>query len=229
MLHCLRHVVANEGLLSLYRGASMLSCNLLCKMPLELALFEAFTRQFQGTPGASFFGGLLGGLVSSSLLNPLSVVMVQMQMVPKIHHSPFAAAKAIWQGSGVKGFYRGLGAQMCVQVPYSTLYLGTYGLLREILPKKDWSPIVAGGSANILAWTICQPFDTLRTLRYASATKVSMEESVAGLVRQSIRSHGVLSLWRGFLPVVIRAVPSSGGSMFGYERTKAAMTSMHLG
>jgi hypothetical protein len=197
-------------------------------MSLELALFDTFTKQFQKTPGASFVGGMLGGFTSTLLLCPLSVVTVQMQMVPKIHRSPLAAAASVWQASGARGFYRGLMAQMCVQVPYSTLYLGSYGLLRDALPERTWSPILAGGSASILTWTVLQPFDTLRTLRQATATKSVIDESLVSLLRRSIANCGVHSLWRGFVPVLIRAVPSSGGSMLGYEWTKAIMTGRHL-
>lgn len=230
MVHCFRNVAAKDGLLSLYRGASMAWAQHSCRLPVELAVFEWFTHRFQGTWGASYAGGLLGGFASTLLVSPLSVIKVQMQMVPKKYNSPPAAALAIWRAQGIKGFYRGFHTSLCVQVPYSTLFLGTYGLLRDAMPQGVLSPMLAGGLASIMTWTVLQPFDTLRTVSMSQATATaahnSTDRSLTSLLRRSMETCGPRGLWRGFAPVAVRALPSSGCSMLAYEGTKAMVSGL---
>jgi hypothetical protein len=228
MVQCVKDIAANEGLLSLYRGSSISLCILSCKMGLELSVFEWCSARFRETSAAPFAGGLFGSFFSTTAMCPLTVVKIQMQMAGRgTHASPAAAASAVWRARGIRGFFHGLTANLGVQVPFSTLFFGSYGLLREALPQAPWSPLVAGGAASLATWTVLQPLDTLRTIAMGNAhqTTVSGADASASsapsaFVRSLVRHCGVRSLWRGFGPVTLRAIPSSGGSMLMYEWAK---------
>lgn len=220
MVQCVREAAAREGLLSLYRGSSVSLCILCCKMSMELTLFEWLSDRFRTSSVAPFAGGLIGSTVSTSVLCPLMVLKVQMQ-THSTHTSPFAAASAVWRASGFRGFYRGLATSLAVQVPFSTLFFGGYGLLRESLPQAPWTPVLAGGAASFASWTVLLPMDTLRTISMGSAHQTQSASGVSALVRSRVRESGVRSLWRGFGPVALRALPSSGSSMLIYEWAKS--------
>lgn len=226
MVQCMREMVAKEGFLSLYRGFSVSLWLLSGKMTLDLAAFELCSSRFSSSAIAPFAGGLFGSIISTSLLCPLMVVKIQMQAAGRgTHSSPCAAASAVWRASGVRGFYSGLPAALGVQVPFATLFFGTYGRLRDALPQTAWSPAFNGGVASIATWTVLQPLDTLRSRAMAAAhckasPDVSMSRALPALGRSLIQESGVLSLWRGFGPVALRAFPSSGTSMLVYEWAK---------
>lgn len=217
MAQCIREIAAKEGLFSLYRGCSISLGVLSCKMALELSLFEWCSNKFAGS-AAPFVGGMIGSTISTTMLAPLFVLKVQMQMAGT-HANPAAAAAAVWQASGVRGFWHGLGANLAVHVPFSTLFFGTYGLLRDTSPEATWwSPALAGGTASIATWTVLQPLDTLRTIAMSKANHaVRADVSPSAFLRGLVQQYGIRSLWRGFAPVTLRALPSSGGSMLFYE------------
>merc|ERR1719387_621735 len=224
MVQCVRELFAKDGLRSLYRGSSVALSILSCKMALELSVFEWCSASFRAT-GAPFAGGLVGSVISTSLLCPLTVMKIQMQS--GMHASPGAAASAVWRACGIRGFFHGLPASFGIHVPFSTLFFGTYGLLRDALPHSAWAPALAGGAASVATWTVLQPLDTLRTISMSSAHRtrridasVPSATSPSAFVRSLIQQVGVRSLWRGFGPVALRALPSSGSSMLVYEWAK---------
>jgi hypothetical protein len=173
---------------------------------------------------------MLGGAASTVVLCPLTVIKVQMQMAGRgLHASPLAAASAIWRANGFQGFYRGLMANLGVQVPYSTLFFGIYGMLRDSQPRTTWSPVFCGGVASIATWTLLLPVDTLRTIKMGSVHHTMSKNEISALVKKRVQHSGLKSLWRGFTPVALRALPSSGSSMLVYEWAKRVSIGGHVG
>merc|ERR1712244_36722 len=105
------------------------------------------------------------------------------------------------------------------QVPYATVYLGTYGSLRDRLPKKGWYTAFAGGAASLATCTLLQPLDTVRTVIQASVTSSPARRigSWTEEVQKIVRERGVLGLWAGWRPSAVRALPTSAASMLAYE------------
>jgi len=171
---------------------------------------------------------MLGSTLSSTMMCPLSVVKIHMQAA-KTKVPVVQAVRNIWRANGFSGFYRGLGSTVAVHVPYSTLYLGYYGLLRAALPTPNSSltaacqTMLAGGASSIATWTLLQPLDTVRTHVQASASLSSPHKSWKAQFRTLVKTHGVKSLWRGYVPVAVRSLPSSGGSMLAYEAARSCL------
>jgi len=114
---------------------------------------------------------------------------------------------------------------MSVTVPFSTLYFGIYGHLRESLPRSALSTALAGGTASLFTWSVVHPLDTLRTRTQASASQPGAADSWLGHLRSAVRGPGgVPSLWRGFGPVALRSLPSQGTAMLAYESTKVFLS-----
>lgn len=198
-------------------------CTLVTKRPVEFAIFELCNTRLSSSRIAPFVGGLLAGCAAAVMGCPFSVVKIQMQASGKeLHATSFRAAIAVWKGAGFRGLYRGLKASVMMQVPFSTVYLGTYGKLREALPKTALGTAVAGGAASMLTWTCLQPLDTLRTVTQAGALR--SDEPALGVIaqtRQIVRTRGVLGLWAGWVPVALRSIPTSAASMLAYEGARS--------
>jgi hypothetical protein len=62
--------------------------------------------------------------------------------------------------------------------------------------------------------------DTRRTIAMGTAHRTVSANAASALMRSRIQDCGIRSLWRGFGPVALRALPSSGGSMLVYEWVK---------
>lgn len=224
MWTCVRETWRQEGCAAFYRGALMPLCTLMVKRPFEFAVFEKLNRRFKGKSYAPWLGGCLAGATSAVIGCPFSVVRVQMQATTRdVYDSFLHAASAIWRQRGLGGFYQGLTASLYKDIPFASVYLGTYGNMREALPKTQWSTAAAGATASLITWTCLQPLDTVKTLAQAAVLEPRMRDlSWSQRCRAVVASHGILGLWAGWVPVAMRSAPSSAAAMTAYECARAA-------
>ncbi|XP_016949519.1 probable mitochondrial glutathione transporter SLC25A40 isoform X4 [Drosophila biarmipes] len=86
------------------------------------------------------------------------------------------------------------------------------------LPIPILVPLLAGVSARILAVTCVSPVELIRTkMQSQRMTHAEM----FGTIRQVVQSQGVLGLWRGLPPTILRDVPFSGIYWTCYEYLKS--------
>ncbi|XP_017055583.1 solute carrier family 25 member 40 isoform X1 [Drosophila ficusphila] len=80
-------------------------------------------------------------------------------------------------------------------------------------------PLLAGISARILAVTCVSPVELIRTkMQSQRMTHAEM----FGTIRQVVQTQGVLGLWRGLPPTILRDVPFSGIYWTCYEYLKSS-------
>ncbi|XP_016995322.2 solute carrier family 25 protein Shawn isoform X2 [Drosophila takahashii] len=80
-------------------------------------------------------------------------------------------------------------------------------------------PLLAGVSARILAVTCVSPVELIRTkMQSQRMTHAEM----FGTIRQVVQSQGILGLWRGLPPTILRDVPFSGIYWTCYEYLKSS-------
>ncbi|XP_017034768.1 solute carrier family 25 protein Shawn isoform X2 [Drosophila kikkawai] len=96
----------------------------------------------------------------------------------------------------------------------------TAGHGRDIpLPIPMLVPLLAGVTARILAVTCVSPVELIRTkMQSQRMTHAEM----FGTIRQVVQSQGVLGLWRGLPPTILRDVPFSGIYWTCYEYLKSS-------
>lgn len=218
MMQCAWQTWQNQGISGFYRGAAMPLCQLIIKRPFEFAVWEWFNSKFSGKVYAPILGGCLAGLTSSAIGNPFSVVKIQLQATGKEEvFNVREAARSVWLSRGMFGFYRGFTISLYKEVPFAGVYLGTYGNLREALPKTKWSPAVAGAIASMLTWSVLLPLDTLKTVIQFRVLQDSKPLTVWQQLNTLIRDRGMSGLWAGWAPVAIRSLPSSAAAMMAYE------------
>ena len=125
---------------------------------------------------------------------------------------------------GALTLWSGLRPTLFMLIPSNCLYFSTYETLRDWAYKKPLSPFVssaipfaAGTVARIVAATSVAPIELVRTQMQAhpeNARMGSME------LFQIARSGGLVSLFRGLGPTLLRDVPFSGFYWTVYEGTK---------
>jgi len=223
-----RETWRQEGCTAFYRGALMPLCTLMVKRPFEFAVFEELNHRFKGKSYAPWLGGCVAGATSAFIGCPFSVVRVQMQATTRNVYGSFVhAASEIWRQRGAGGFYQGITASLYKDIPFAAMYLGTYGNLREALPKTRWTSAIAGASASLITWTLLQPLDTIKTLSQAAVLEPQTRNwSWGRRCRSVVASHGIRGLWAGWGPVALRSAPSSAAAMTAYECTRSACDSV---
>jgi solute carrier family 25 protein 39/40 len=135
----------------------------------------------------------------------------------------------IAQLEGFRAWWKGLSPTLLMAVPMTVIYYSCYDQLKVLLGFKDGesnylAPAVAGSLARVLAVSVVCPMELVKT-KLQSRQGYSYRELLA-VVQGAIRQNGVLSLWRGMSPMLLRDVPFSMTFWVIYEQTKFFLSQM---
>ena len=143
--------------------------------------------------------------------------------------STFDAFLKIAQLEGVRSWWKGLSPTLAMAVPATVIYYTSYDQLKVAFgfqPRKKniMAPMLAGAISRTVAVAAICPMELVRT-KMQSRLGYSYQELV-GVIRNAVQQNGVLSLWRGLSPMLLRDVPFSIVYWFGYEYLKLRLNSM---
>ena len=96
----------------------------------------------------------------------------------------------------------------------STLFLGTYGNIKKLLPDNNYSTIISSLGSISVTWIITFPIDTIRVEKQIS------EKNIKNIILGRYKKNGFLNFYNGLTPVLIRSFPSTIIGMLVYENTK---------
>jgi solute carrier family 25, member 39/40 len=129
--------------------------------------------------------------------------------------------RKIYKVEGLSGIYAGLSPTLVMAVPNTVIYFSAYEEivlgLRYHLPSHSDStssyswviPVVAGGSARLLASSATAPFEYMRTRQALMEGKNQPHQNLWKEMSGVVRHDGFAALYKGFKPTLWRDVPFS--------------------
>ncbi|KAM6914066.1 mitochondrial glutathione transporter SLC25A39 isoform 1-T1 [Lycodopsis pacificus] len=131
----------------------------------------------------------------------------------------------ITRHEGLRSLWSGLPPTLVMAVPATVIYFTCYDQLRDFLRvglgfQGSLVPLVAGGLARLGAVTVISPLELVRTKMQSRRLPYS---ELRVCIRSAVAQDGLLSLWRGWGPTVLRDVPFSALYWFNYELVKARL------
>ena len=175
----------------------------------------------------------LGASIVALLVTPLDVVKVRMQAHvcpiagetacedPKHVTSSFDAARKIVRTHGIRGLWRGLNVTLVLAVPTTGLYFTMYEAIRA-RTRDNISPtvsaILSGSSARCISAFAASPLELARTSLQAGVG--GPHATVLSVLGYLYRKDGLLALWRGIGPTLVRDAPFSSLYWASYEFLK---------
>lgn len=155
------------------------------------------------------------------------------QTQQRTYTSTMDGLRKIARNEGATALWRGLSPTLLMAVPGNIIYFTGYEWLRynKESPifktvKDDYSPLVAGGAARILAAGAVSPIELFRTRLQASRGSSAaghLADTFRG-IREMVGVQGYRSLWRGITLTLWRDVPFSGMYWWGYEFIRGNLT-----
>ncbi|XP_037938555.1 solute carrier family 25 member 40-like [Teleopsis dalmanni] len=154
---------------------------------------------------------------------------------PEHLNGTFDAFLKISRSEGVASLWSGLSPTLISALPSTVIYFVAYEQIKvralEIYYKhfaavkgthygRDipfFIPLMSGMSARICAVTFVSPIELLRTKMQSQ--KMTTAE-IASAINHVIKHQGILGLWRGLPPTILRDVPFSGMYWTCYETIK---------
>ncbi|KAF1988305.1 mitochondrial carrier [Aulographum hederae CBS 113979] len=154
----------------------------------------------------------------------------------KTFTSTFDGLRKIARNEGPRTLWRGLSPTLVMAVPANVIYFAGYDWLRTS-PKSplyrlnmgdNYTPLVAGSTARVLAAIAVSPIEMFRTrmqAAHSATTTGHFRETLTGL-REMVAAEGYTSLWRGLTLTLWRDVPFSAIYWWGYETGRDVLTDM---
>jgi len=176
--------------------------------------------------------GAVSGAVGQLTVYPLEMLRTRIAVAPTgmyegVSHALFSVA----QREGVGALYRGVGASMLGILPYAGVDLMIFeGLKKRMLTAYDTPPpglnFVSGMVASCVAQFVAYPFALVRTRLQKQGMIEGDTTRYRGIVdcfSQTVRNEGILGLYKGLLPNVLKLAPAAGINWLVFEQAKLGM------
>lgn len=195
----------------------------------------------RGTPRPTaadyFVASALAGAATSCLTNPIWVLKTRMLASDKgargAYPSMLAGARSIYQGEGVRGFYRGLavsligvihgGVQFAVYEPMKRFYFARRQAIKSIEPTQPISPeatVFISSCAKLVAGAATYPYQVIRSRLQNYQADEQFGKGFRGVVKRMWVEEGPKGFYRGIVPGVLRVMPATWVTFLVYENVK---------
>ncbi|CAG9532604.1 unnamed protein product [Cercopithifilaria johnstoni] len=236
-LDCVKQTIVKEGFFALYKG---MSAPIIGVTPLFAVYFGScsFGKWLQQTSPdqemtfvQNLLSGGLAGIFTTIIMVPGERIKCLLQVQhagstspsPEHYTGPVDVFRKLYRQGGIRSIYRGSMATLLRDVPASGIYLATYEYLKKLFAGDSTtknldllSTSLAGGLAGIANWSICIPPDVLKS-RLQTAPEGKYPNGIRGVFKEIMREEGPKALFKGFIPVMLRAFPANAACFLGFE------------
>ncbi|XP_060243505.1 mitochondrial 2-oxodicarboxylate carrier isoform X1 [Meriones unguiculatus] len=231
---CFRTVFRTEGFLGFYKGIVPPILAETPKRAVKFSTFEQYKKLLEYmslSPGLTFaVAGFGSGLTEAIVVNPFEVVKVGLQVNRNTfteHPSTFAYARQIIkkEGLGLRGLNKGFTATLGRHGIFNLVYFGFYHNVKNIIPaSKDPTLEVLrkfgiGFVSGTMGSVFNIPFDVAKS-RIQGPQPVPGEIKYRSCLKTILtvyREEGILALYKGLLPKVMRLGPGGAVMLLVYE------------
>jgi solute carrier family 25 protein 39/40 len=206
-------------------GAPSATCYMLTYDHLLHSVFPLFVTPSASTP---LFAGIMARTFISSVVSPLELVRTNLQSTPLSSSSPntlrsvISSIATLARTQGPMSLWKGLGATLWRDVPFSGLYWANYEGLKSWFNRngREGTPVAfaSGAMSGIIAALFTSPFDVLKTRRQALIMSTpSHTTATVPLLRHMLRTEGYSALYAGIGPRMAKIAPACGMMIACYE------------
>jgi len=229
---CFKKVLRNEGFVGLYRGLGPQIIGVAPEKAIKLTVNDLLRGLFEDKSKGEIYFPLEvlagGGAGASQVLftNPLEIVKIRLQVageVGKGHTGPKVGAMAIIRELGFAGLYKGAGACLLRDIPFSAIYFPTYAKMKDLLRDEDGKLgpkdlLIAGAVAGIPAASLVTPADVIKTrLQVKARTGEQTYTGIRDCFWKVLTQEGPRAFFKGFVARVFRSSPQFGVTLLSYE------------
>lgn len=168
------------------------------------------------SPLLKFTAGAITGGVGSVIGNPFDVLKTLAQ-ANKGKAIPLGdLISNMYADQGIMGFYRGVEANVMRACVLNATKMGCYDISKGYIVKmtgwerKDMRTVFCSATlAGFFMTLTVSPFDRIRTSLMNQPTDAKIYNGFLDCAAKTIKNDGVLSLWRGFIPIWARFAPTA--------------------
>ncbi|KAL2622110.1 hypothetical protein R1flu_002315 [Riccia fluitans] len=218
-MDCLRQVVSEEGIGSLYSGLIPQLIGIAPEKAIKLTVNEILLEMLESKmPGVGvvlleLIAGSGGGFSQVVFTNPMEAVKVRLQTQPKDSN-----AKNMWQvvkELGLQGLYNGSSVTLARDVPSTAIFFAVYTFIRQMYPDQSF---MAGCLAAIPATLVVTPMDVVKTrMQMEKSQSEDQYENAWQCFVQILQKEGPRALFKGSGARVLKTSPQFGITLMLYN------------
>eukprot|EP01133_Synstelium_polycarpum_P004029 gene4029-4666_t len=222
---CFKKVLKNEGAVGLYRGLGPQLVGVAPEKAIKLTVNDLLRNLFGDKNKGEIYLPLEvlagGGAGASQVMftNPLEIVKIRLQ----VQGGKGSSAISIVRELGITGLYKGAGACLLRDIPFSAIYFPAYAKMKTILADKDGNIapknlFISGMVAGIPAASLVTPADVIKTrLQVKAKSGEQTYEGIRDCAQKIWREEGFRAFFKGCVARVFRSSPQFGVTLLSYE------------
>lgn len=246
----LQTIYEQGGIKAFFIGNGLNVIKIFPESAIKFGSYEAAKRFIAGTrdsgeltSSSRFVAGGIAGAISQASVYPIDTLKFRVQCESgsaELGSVIRSTAQKMWAAGGLRSFYRGLPLGIVGIVPYSSIDLGTFELLkRGYIARKAKRLKIAesevevpnhlvlsfGASSGAFGASLVYPLNLLRTRLQAQGTKAHPQTytGLRDVIQKTLQREGWRGLFRGLLPNLMKVIPSVSISYLVYEKSKQHM------
>ncbi|ORY85618.1 mitochondrial carrier domain-containing protein [Protomyces lactucae-debilis] len=251
LVRALSDIYANGGLRSFFIGNGLNVLKIFPESAIKFGSYEAAKKFIAGPAGTDelssasrFLAGGIAGAVSQASVYPIDTLKFRVQCESggnaELGSVIRKTASKMWAQGGLRSFYRGLPLGIVGIIPYSSIDLGTFELLKRSYIKRKAKRLKVserdvdvpnhlvlgfGASSGAFGASLVYPLNLLRTRLQAQGTRAhpATYTGLQDVIQSTLRKQGWRGLFRGLLPNLMKVIPSVSISYLVYEKSKQQM------
>ncbi|GJQ72140.1 hypothetical protein Trydic_g3234 [Trypoxylus dichotomus] len=248
MLRTVWGIASEEGIHKLYQGFSAILCRHAIYTGTRVTLYRTlkedvlkYTRTEKVPIHVGLGCGLLAGAVGQFLATPADICRVRLQMEgkrkllglePRVTNLR-SAFQSAWAQGGIRGLYRGAAPAIVRGALVTSGDIGAYDFCKRFI-LNTWDVkdnqllhIVTSLCSGLVATVIGAPADVVMTRtfhqRYSTTGESLVYASAWDTVKKSVRNEGILSLYKGFVPLYVKCGPWALIFWVSYEQIEKSL------
>ena len=202
-------------------------------------------------PIHKFIAGAVAGCAAVFACYPLDLVRTRLttELEGHEHYRGIGDAfRKIHHQEGIRGFFSGIGPTLGVAVPNFAISYTVYGTLKEHAVEDELFynlrridadsgeprlgfllTVLCGATSGIIATGLTFPMDTIRRRMQIQNLHIPVEERLTSWQQFSrlINEEGLVSLYRGLTPEMMKVIPMVGTMFVVYEWSKEMLDVKH--
>jgi len=213
-------IIKSEGVASFWKGLPFAYGRELSYTSIKLGAYAPVRDAIGAGADAPFYlkflAGAITGGVGSIAGNPFDVLKTLAQTNQKATVPLSTLVSTMYQDQGIGGFYRGVQVNIVRACVLNATKMGVYDISKGFVAEQTgWSRKdvrTAFSSAFIAGFFMTctvAPWDMLRTKLMNQPTDQKLYNGFSDCFVKTVKADGVLSLWRGFVPIWARFAPQA--------------------
>lgn len=202
--------IVKTDIFKFYRGSSISYLSVGIDRSIQFYLAEKLNKKYN-----SYINGIIISIIGSIYNVPSQFLTTNIALYNKNSMSLISNIKYIYKSNSI---YKGYFLEMSKNQLGSSIFMGTYYLLRNRHGDQTKYAPLYGALSGLSLWPVIYPIDTIRTEYQTS------NNTIKDIIIQRYKKYGLFSFYKGIIPVLFRTIPSASFGMLVYERVRSKVT-----